>query len=248
MSMSSGKRWETLTSTRARTADVLSPATLITDGYGDAKVGGAALSLIVIPPDEQNWTHWSSCAQPPPSEHVSTVQVTPSSHGFGGCVQAPVAGVQTSVVQTRPSSQLIGVPFWHTLETHVSTPLQRSPSEQSAATLQLVTFPSRRNTMSVSVSLRQVASVPQVVHPMWRPFKGFCHLAAFPVRGARESQYHWPPAPLARFRFATTETHFVPGVSTQPGIVIVNVPTGDSTKVAVGKSQITAPGTPLELA
>ena len=44
------------------------------------------------------------------------------------------------------------------------------------------------------------------------------------------------------------ETHFVPEVSAHPGMLIVNVPTGASTKGWVGKSQRSAPGAPPEFA
>src|SRR6185369_13318436 len=78
------------------------------------------------------WVHVSLASSQP-----STVQPSLSLHGFGGCVQAPVAGVQTSDVQNRPSLQSTGVPGWHTVATQVSTPLHRFPSAQSASTAQV---------------------------------------------------------------------------------------------------------------
>src|SRR5262245_27847404 len=108
MSMSSGKVWEIVTSTCARAAGNVNPDTVITDGYGTARVGGSVLSAIVIAPVEQNWLHWLSCRHPGPSMQLSTVHGFPSSHGLDAWTQAPVAGVQLSTVQSRPSLQLTG--------------------------------------------------------------------------------------------------------------------------------------------
>src|SRR5262245_10509565 len=91
---------------------------------------------------------------------------------------------------------------------------------------------------------RQDVLVPHVAQPVANPPPGFCHFEGLPVRTVRVLQNHWPPPP-AKFRLATTETHFVPALRMHPpGIAIVNDPTGASTKVSAGKSQIVAPGTP----
>src|SRR4029079_5044650 len=73
---------------------------------------------------------------------------------------------------------------------------------------------------------------------------GFCERGGFPVRTVRVLQNHWPPPP-PKFRLATTETHFVPALMTQPpGREIVNAPVHAPVKASAGKSQMVAPGKP----
>ena len=78
-----------------------------------------------------------------PALHASVVHALPSSQsagvvqggqpGSGVCVQPSVAS-QASVVHGLPSSQLGGVPGWQpAAPPHVSAPLQKTPSSQSAS-------------------------------------------------------------------------------------------------------------------
>ena len=69
------------------------------------------------------WVQASALSLQKSSEHES-----PSLHRFGAWVQAPVAGVQPSVVQKRLSSQLTGVPGPQLPAVQISAPLHRSPS------------------------------------------------------------------------------------------------------------------------
>jgi|SRR6266852_4327024 len=69
--------------------------------------------------------------------HASAVHGLPSSQSvlvwqqpaIGVCEHVPFAGLHASTVHALPSSQLTAVPFLHTPLTHVSAPLQASPSE-----------------------------------------------------------------------------------------------------------------------
>src|SRR5438128_12077597 len=71
---------------------------------------------------------------PPPLQVSPLVQALPSSQGLVllVCVQ-PVAGLQPSVVQTLPSSQLGAAPPTHVPPLQVSFAVQASPSLQAFA-------------------------------------------------------------------------------------------------------------------
>jgi hypothetical protein len=74
--------------------------------------------------------------QDPPLQVSFAVQASPSLQGFVlNAKTHPVAGLQESVVQPFPSLQVSAVPGWHTVATHVSMPLHRLLSVQSASTL-----------------------------------------------------------------------------------------------------------------
>jgi hypothetical protein len=79
--------------------------------------------------------------QPMPGVHTSgPLQkfVSAQKRSSAMTVHAPVAGVQPSTVQRIPSSQTVGVPFWHVPRGHASAPLHASPSSHSASVVQTV--------------------------------------------------------------------------------------------------------------
>src|SRR5439155_941918 len=103
-----------------------------------------------------------------PALHASVVHALPSLQsaavvqggqpGSGVCVQ-PSVGSQASVVHGLPSSQLGGVPGWQPVAPpHVSAPLQKTPSSQSASPPSS-TWPSQ---------LLSIPSHPSGVPATWR--------------------------------------------------------------------------------